>query len=296
MGRPPLSASHFRNATFDDGAGGHRRTITGGNPVNASHMHQQDQAARHPSGSPRGTIARSPKRDRAGPYHRAFGRSAAHGFGALAIAVCSVALVSACAGPAPSAHVAAAASPAPPAAPAVPPATAGPSDTAPPSGPSSSPTAAAVPRCQNLDVSLSGAAEVRKDQQGHYQYPLRLTVTNLGKASCSVYGYPGLGLLDASHRALPPLDTHWGSTIFARDPGPSLIVLAPQRSAEANLAIGWRPTPWATYLEITPPNEYHHDLTSIRLWLETAGMHGGLGGSLTATAMTLAPVGHCGCQ
>jgi hypothetical protein len=259
--------------------------------VNASHMHQQNQAASHPSGSPRGTIARSPKRVPAGP----FGRSAWRGFGALAIAVCSVALVSACAGPAPSAHVAAAASPVPPAAPAVPPATAGPSDTAPPSGVSSSPTAPAIPRCQNLAVSLSGVPGVRKDQQGHYQYPLRLTVTNLGKASCSVYGYPGLGLLDASHRALPPPDTRWGSTIFARDPGPSLVVLAPQRSAEASLAIGWWPTPWASYLEITPPNEYHHDLISIRLWLETAAMHGGLGGSLTATAMTLAPVEHCGC-
>lgn len=265
--------------------------------MNASHMHQHDQAARHRSGSPRGTIARSPKRGRAGPYHPAFGRSAWRGFGALAIAVCSVALVSACADPAPSARVAAAASPAPPAAPAVPPGTVGPSDTAPPSGPSSSPAAPAVPRCQNLAVSLSGVqAGVRKDQDGRYEYPLRLTVTNLGKASCSVYGYPGLGLLDASHRALPPLDTRWGSTIFARDPGPSLVVLAPQRSAEANLAIGWRPAPWAAYLEITPPNEYHHDLTSIQAWLETAGLHGGLGGSLTATAMTLAPVEHCGCQ
>jgi Domain of unknown function (DUF4232) len=154
-----------------------------------------------------------------------------------------------------------------------------------------------VPRCHNLAVSLSGAQpRVRKDQQGHYQYPLRLTVTNVGKASCSVYGYPGLGLLDASHRALPPLDTRWGSTIFARDPGPSPVVLEPQRSAEANLAIGWRPARWASYLEITPPNEYHHDLISIRLWQETAGLHGGLGGSLTATAMTLAPVQHCGCQ
>jgi hypothetical protein len=268
----------------------------GGIPVNASQTHQQNQAARHLSGSPRGTIARSPKRGRAGPHHPAFGRSAWRGFGALAIAACSVAVVSACAGPAPSAHVAAAASHPPPAAPAAPPATAGPSDTAPASGPSSSPAAPAAPRCQNLAVSLGGAqAGARKDQQGHYQYPLRLTVTNVGKASCSVYGYPGLGLLDASHRALPPLDTRWGSTIFARDPGPSLLVLAPQRSAEASLAIGWRPTRWATYLEITPPNEYHHDLISIRLWLETAGLHGGLGGSLTATAMTLAPVEHCGC-
>jgi hypothetical protein len=144
-------------------------------------------------------------------------------------------------------------------------------------------------------MSVGGAQGVRKDQHGHYQYPLTLTLTNYGKASCSVYGYPGLGLLDASHRALPPLNTRWGSTIFARDPGPSLVVLAPQRSAEAHLAIGWRPTPRATYLEITPPNEYHHDLITIRMWLEDAGLPGGLGGSLTATAMTLAPVEHCGC-
>jgi hypothetical protein len=143
---------------------------------------------------------------------------------------------------------------------------------------------------------LRGAQAPHRDRSGHYQYPIILTVTNLGKAPCSVYGYPGLGLLDAAHHALPPSHTHWGSTYFARDPGPSQIVLAYRQSADGNLSLGWRPTPWATYLEITPPNEYHHDLTSIKQWLETAAIQGGLGGDLTATAMAPAPKEDCGCR
>jgi Protein of unknown function (DUF4232) len=252
--------------------------------MNASEMNQENQRTRH----------------------AALGHPAWRGFGALAVAVCSVALASACASPAPSAHVAAAKATQPPTAIAAPPSTTSPSITAPAGGPSSDPGAAgttgtsgpgsAVPRCTNLDVGLTGVQPgPHKDQNGHYQYPILVTMTNFGKAPCSVYGYPGLGLLDASHHTLPPTQTHWGSTYFARDAGPSLIVLAPRQSAQANIALGWRPTPWATYLEITPPGEYHHDLVSIPLWLDTAGMHGGLGGDLTATAMTRAPKRNCKC-
>jgi hypothetical protein len=276
------------------------RMTPGGNPVNASDMHQEIPQPEHMFGPPGGRAALSPKPGRAGPRHPAL-----RGFGALAVAICSVALVSACASPAPSARVAVATSPPPPAATAVTPDTTGPPNTAPPGGASSSPAPAgrtgtagpgpAVPRCKNLDVGLTGGQPPHKDRSGHYQYPIRLTVTNLGKASCSVYGYPGLGLLDASHHALPPSHTHWGSTYFARDPGPSLIVLAYLQSADANISLGWRPTPWATYLEITPPNEYHHDLISIGDWLETAGIQGGLGGDLTATAMAPAPKENCKC-
>jgi uncharacterized protein DUF4232 len=237
--------------------------------------------------------------------HLALRHPAGRGIGALAVAVCSVALVSGCASPAPTARVAAGKA-TPTATTAAPADTTSPLTRAGAGGITSSPGAAgssgtsgpgsAVPRCKNLDVGLTGVQPPHKDRFGHYQYPLRLTVTNFGTASCSVYGYPGLGLLDSSHHALPPSQTHWGPTYFARDPGPSLIALAPRQSAQANIALGWRRTPWAAYLEITPPGEYHHDLTSIPMWLEAAGMEGGLGGDLTATAMTRAPTQNCRCR
>lgn len=248
--------------------------------MNASDMNQQNQRARHLA-----------------LRHPALRHPARSGFAALAVAVCSVALASACASPAPSARVAAAKSAPPRTATAAPPDTTSPSTNPGPAGSSgTSGPGSAVPRCKNLDVGLTGVQPgPHKDQYGHYQYPILVTMTNFGKAPCSVYGYPGLGLVDSSHHALPPTQTHWGPTYFARDPGPSLIVLAPRQSAQANIALGWRPTPWAAYLEITPPGEYHHDLTSIPLWLEAAGMQGGLGGDLTATAMTRAPKQNCKC-
>jgi hypothetical protein len=88
-----------------------------------------------------------------------------------------------------------------------------------------------------------------------------LTLTNTGNSSCDLYGYPGLGLENASHQVLPS-HTHWGATYFANDPGPSSIVLSPGETASADVAFGagsGSPSDSvATYLEVTPPNAYLH--------------------------------------
>jgi hypothetical protein len=141
---------------------------------------------------------------------------------ALAAAACPMILASACASQTPP-RAEAAASPQPPAASAPP-------DTASPSSPPSSaaplspaPTAASpVPRCTERNL----AAGVSRYNAGGGQRGIIITLTNTGTASCSMYGYPGLGLQDANHHVLPS-QTHWGPTYFARDPGPSLIMLAP---------------------------------------------------------------------
>jgi hypothetical protein len=118
--------------------------------------------------------------------------------------------------------------------------------------------ASAVPRCytQNLAAALRGS------QAGLGNRGFILTLTNTGNASCSLYGYPGLGLENARHQVLPS-HTLWGSTYFDRDPGRSLIVLSPGETVSADLAYGSSDgiaahTVAATYLGVTPPNAYLH--------------------------------------
>jgi hypothetical protein len=114
-----------------------------------------------------------------------------------------------------------------------------------------------VPRCytQNLSADLRGAELGPGNEVGFI-----LTLTNEGQRSCSLYGYPGLGLEDFNHHTLPS-HTFWGSTVFDRDPGRQLIVLSPGETASASVAFvtgTTRHTVEATYLVVTPPNAYDH--------------------------------------
>jgi hypothetical protein len=150
-----------------------------------------------------------------------------------------------------------------------------------------------VPRC--LEGSL--ATRVSGYQIGGGQYGIILKLTNAGTASCSLYGYPGLGLEDGNHRVLPS-QTHWGPTYFAHDPGPSLIILSPGQSATSSVAFagGWPHQGWAWFLEVTAPNAYDHAV--IPLSYGTGGGGGGIHATAMARHTTIyrgAP-GGCGCN
>lgn len=212
------------------------------------------------------------------------------GLGLTAV-VCPVVLASACAGLAPPRP---AAPPRPSVAAATPTDTAAAATPSPASGaPSQAPVAASpVPRCQEPGL----AAGVLRYDDGGGQLGMVITLTNTGTASCFMYGYPGLGLQDAAHQVLTS-QTHWGPTYFAHDPGPSLIVLAPGQAASASVAlgVGTQRTPWASYLEVTPPGDYRHALILLSYGL------GGTNGDLYVTAMARQTTiyrggpGGCGC-
>jgi len=210
--------------------------------------------------------------------------------GGVLAATCLTAVVSACSGAALPPRRAAAQSPPPT---AVAPAPAGRTGPAPAGAAPTAPARPAVPRCaeRNLATGINGY------QVGGGQYGILLKLTNAGVASCSLYGYPGLGLEDGSHRVLPS-QTHWGSTYFAHDPGPSLIILPPGKSATASVAFagGGPGKPWASFLEVTPPNAYDHAVIVL-----SYGTGGG-GGDIHATAMARHTTiyrgtsGGCGCE
>ena len=115
--------------------------------------------------------------------------------------------------------------------------------------------AVSVSRCntRNLSAGLHGF-QALVGNRGFI-----LTLTNTGGGACSLDGYPGLGLQDASHHVRPS-HTHWGGTYFDQDPGRHLIVLSPGETASADFAYfsgtGGSTDSVATYLEVTPPNDF----------------------------------------
>ena len=115
----------------------------------------------------------------------------------------------------------------------------------------------AVPHCLTHDL----VAGLHGSQIGSGNRGYILTLTNAGSQSCSLLGYPGLGLQNANHQVLAS-HTFWGSTYFARDPGRSLIVLSPGETASTDFAYGSDGVPahsvTATYLEVTPPNAFRY--------------------------------------
>jgi len=61
------------------------------------------------------------------------------------------------------------------------------------------PAASTVPLCEEPNL----AASARRYNIGGGMWGVVITLTNTGTASCSMYGYPGLGLQDGAHRVLP---------------------------------------------------------------------------------------------
>ena len=136
--------------------------------------------------------------------------------------------------------------------------------------------AASVPRCypQDLSAALHGLEIAPGYRLGYI-----LTLTNNGQRSCALYGYPGLGLQDQNHHAVPS-HTFGGGTWFDRDPGRQLIVLSPGETASASVA--WASgalrgdAVFAAYLVVTPPNDYGHLVTPFLRGLEIPVYRGDL--------------------
>ena len=116
--------------------------------------------------------------------------------------------------------------------------------------------ASPVPRCHTsgLHVSFAGS----NGAAGRIE--TNVAFRNTSGHTCFVYGYPGFGLENARHGVLRSRVV-WGSTFARRDPKPHRVVLAPRRTAVANLA--WSDVPHtaggdcvkAAFLEVTPPDE-----------------------------------------
>src|ERR1700733_5719475 len=124
----------------------------------------------------------------------------------------------------------------------------------PPTAQTATRPATTTPNCQPQGLS----AGLHGSQVGLGNVGYILTLTTTSNNSCTVDGYPGLGLQIAAHQVLSSTTT-WGSTYFDTDPGPSAIVLSPGETASADVAYGagsgTKSDAVASYLEVPPPND-----------------------------------------
>jgi len=135
-----------------------------------------------------------------------------------------------------------------------------PMPTATPHDATSAPSAPAVigPTCRpdqlTLAIKFLGAATGNVGEMAHF--------TNHSTVACSLYGFPGAQLLNAQRDPMIT-HTHWQTSAYLYTTQPvSHVQMAP--GAAAYFVVEWEDVPsgsatscpLASYLEVTPPNDY----------------------------------------
>lgn len=97
---------------------------------------------------------------------------------------------------------------------------------------------------------------------------LTFSLTNIASVSCTMQGYPGVLLLDASGAALPTTVIRGGSLSF-ENIAVTAVSLSPAEIAYFNLGYSdvTAPCSMASQVEVTPPNSTAHasvPVTSLR--------------------------------
>ena len=141
----------------------------------------------------------------------------------------------------------------------------------------SAPAHAAVGRCHTEQLTI--APDYGEGGAGHIG--IIFLVHNRSGHTCTLYGYPGAQLLDASYRPLP---THlrWGIGYLAGNPPRRLVTLKP--GTDAYFSLEWvhipspgQACPTASFIQIYPPNTY----TPTVVWAGQGGIDA-CGGNLIA--------------
>jgi len=145
----------------------------------------------------------------------------------------------------------------------------------------------AVPhRCYNIQVMI----QPYRGSAGAGHAGIMYRIHNLGNGPCTIYGFPGVRLLDGSFSTLPTQLRWGGGTAATRQPR-RLVRLGPGGNAYFLLEWEQIPTdgescPRASYLMITVPNNHLPNVTY-------AAMHAGsitpCGGRITASPVEPTP-------
>ncbi|MGW7575940.1 DUF4232 domain-containing protein [Streptomyces sp. NPDC054765] len=128
------------------------------------------------------------------------------------------------------------------------------------------------PGSLTVTTTNAGSSQAGMSHSGTY-----LKVTNAGKDTCAINGYPGLALEGAGHTSLKTT-AHHGDTYFAKDPGAHQVTLKPGKSAFADLV--WTNTGVSTahakYLQVSPTGSNSHGVVAFDNAVD--------GGALSVTA------------
>jgi Protein of unknown function (DUF4232) len=122
---------------------------------------------------------------------------------------------------------------------------------------SASTTTAAIPKCTASDIGAWIAISQGNGAAGTIYYPLEFT--NLSHHTCSLFGYPGVSVLDRNgHQLGSPAG--WGSRAGARTvnlaPGATAHTILAYHDTAVSTEPGCDPVSTAALLRIYPPDQY----------------------------------------
>ena len=119
-------------------------------------------------------------------------------------------------------------------------------------------SAASVPRCRQAQLGLAqpqstgAAGSVR----------LRFVFTNVSAATCKLFGFPGMQLLNARQAPLPTYVQRGSSTVVPPEPEADVVMTPGQHGSfyagYSDVPTGSQTCPAASFLEVTPPNDFNH--------------------------------------
>ncbi|MDZ8264556.1 DUF4232 domain-containing protein [Nostoc sp. ChiQUE01b] len=115
-------------------------------------------------------------------------------------------------------------------------------------------------RCETSQLSVRRVSE----DAGVGNVALTYAFTNNGSSPCNLYGYPGLGLLDAKNQPLQGIKViRSQDTYFSSKQPRQQVTLAPGKQASFQIAYNHisspeQNCPMSSKIEITPPNAYDH--------------------------------------
>jgi len=136
-----------------------------------------------------------------------------------------------------------------------------------------------VGQCTTADLSV-GIGPVDAGAGNFFQTVL---LTNTSSHTCTLFGFPGLQMLDAQGQPLPT-KVQWGGDQLTTEPGPQTVTLPP--GAVSSFKVHWEDVPvgnettcpTSAMVEITPPNAFNFLLAPLHF--TACG-----GGQLTASAV-----------
>lgn len=140
-------------------------------------------------------------------------------------------------------------------------------------------SAASVPRCRQAQLGLAqpqstgAAGSVR----------LRIVFTNVSTATCKLFGFAGMQLLNARQQPLPTYVQRGSSGVVPAEPEADVVMTPGQHGSfyagYSDVPVGAQACKVSTSVEVTPPNDAKH--FTLRLAIAPCG---GL--------LTLSPVVH----
>jgi hypothetical protein len=118
--------------------------------------------------------------------------------------------------------------------------------------------AASAPRCRLSQLSLAQP----KSTGAAGSVRMRFVFTNVSATTCTLFGYPGMQLLNARGAALPTYVRRGTSNVVPPEPEADVVMTHSQHASfyagYSNVPTGGQACKVSTSVEVTPPNDTKH--------------------------------------